>query len=191
MNTYLRQIASGLLLGWLILGQAYAEELPASSAKKLFYFQWFGRSPGAEPTHTSLEVIEVDLTGRRFRRLNQAVEAPMAMLPHDQEGIEALVNKQAWHQLSEQRTEHLAILMNLWQETDPPKAYKQLLSLGREDGFLKTLQIQYAKSSAEITFDARGRALEEESTLPPPEWHALFAFLQALHPPAKQPAKLP
>jgi hypothetical protein len=187
MNQRHLQFAIAALVACLSALQASADEPGTSPPRGLLFYYWQSSSPGNETTYTSLNAIEVDLVGKRFRLLMQSAGAPKEMLPHDQKGVAAIVSQKAWHQLSEQRTEHLATLVALWRDTNPPQTYKQSQQLGTEDDYVETLHVHFAKSSIEIAINARDDADKGDPSSPPPEWHALMAFLRALRPPIKMP----
>ena len=104
------------------------------SVEHVFFYCWSGMSRGAGFTRTSLTAIEVDLVGKRTRALAKGAQAPAAMLPRQQEEIEALLARSPWQPLAPERAQGLADMARLWLRTNPPPVYNRPMALGREDG---------------------------------------------------------
>jgi len=146
----------------------------------VFFYCWSGTSPGAGFTRTSLTAIEVDLVGKRMRALASSARAPSAMLPHQQEEIEALLARSPWQPLAPERAQGLADMARLWLRTDPPPVYNRPMGLGREDGFAEGLVVRSGSQEREVKVNPHGAARPGDRAFPPPEWYALQAYLASL-----------
>jgi len=149
----------------------------AARVDHLLYYSWWGMSPGAGFKHTSLTAIEVDLAGGRTRQLARTAQAPAPMLPWLRPQIASLLHASPWQTLPPERIRGLRGMLRLWLDTNPPPSYSRPMSLGREDGYAEVLVLQTAGRERTCDVNPRGAAGAQS---PPPEWHALLAYLNAL-----------
>lgn len=154
--------------------------LPSPEVSCLLYYRWSGTSPGAGFTHTSLAAIEVDLRSGRFRRITRTANAPQPMLPWERAAIGEFLHREEWQQLAPLRSKHLAALVATWLETAPPEKYVQPRGLGIEDGYVEQMAVEAGGRRAVVTVDPRGGYRPDDPLLPPPQWRALVAFLDAI-----------
>jgi hypothetical protein len=145
---------------------------------EVVYYRWAGMSPGGEFRRTSLEAIEVDLAGNRYRRITGTANAPEPMLPYRQADVTALLKDSEWTTISPEDAQHLSMIARGWMETHPPPTYAQPRLLGREDGYEEVLVVRMGGQSRSTRLESRGDL--NDSLQPPPEWHALVAYLDAL-----------
>lgn len=150
----------------------------APTIGQLLYCRWEGMSKGAGFSRTYLDAIQVDMPGKRYRRITRSASVPEPMLPYQQAEVSALLEDTDWVALAPDTVRHLTMIARIWLETHPPPAYTQPRVLGREDGCAETLALQMNGENLSVNINVRGNV--NDPLRPPPEWHALVAYLDAL-----------
>ncbi len=153
--------------------------------RQLLYYRWQGMNKGADFDRTYLDAIQVDMPGKRYRRITRSASVPEPMLPYQQREIAPLLENSEWLNLTVEQARHLAIVTRFWLETRPPPAYTQFRALGREDGYAETLALSTDGQSLSVHIRTRGDVID--SLRPPPEWFALVAYLDAMRARAASP----
>jgi hypothetical protein len=180
MNPRFLKLAIAALVACLFAPQATAQEQATNELRSLLYYQAISWGTGGPADSSFLFAIEVDFPNNRFRQLNKQVQAPREMLPHHREGVEMVLGEQQWQKMTPQRIQHLRTMFTVWKETNPPDLYLQERGVGKCDGHVEILSAQGEQSKVDLSVNGHHAAAKNHPSTPPPEWHALLAFLAAL-----------